>query len=472
MIAPARVAAYEILVGGLGGPRRPLRRARRHARASLRRRSRPGAGRRDRHRRPALARGARPPHRAFRQAAARPARSRSRRDPAPQRLSTAAPHARAGRRGRGRCGGSDGAGGQAERQRPRERRAARRLAHAQRAAAAAAARTIRPIAKRALDYLSITLSHPRWLAARWLDRLGFDAAEAWMRFNNAPAPLTLRANRLRTRRDELTERLRQRRRRRPRRPLRARRADRRPRDSRLRGAGPGRRLVRRAGRGLAARDAARRRRARAARARHLRVARRQDDGARGGACGGAACSSPATSATGACDCCGARSPPAAPTTSGSCRPTCCSRCRFGRVFDCVLVDAPCSGLGTLRRDPDIRWRRQEADLAGAGGRPARDAPPRGRRRSRPAAGWSTRPARASRKKTKRSSDAFLRGAAGFAPVDRARGASALPPAVDRRARTSAHLVRTVHGLEAFFGAVFEQHGRTTQSTRFGRSANL
>jgi 16S rRNA (cytosine967-C5)-methyltransferase len=28
----------------------------------------------------------------------------------------------------------------------------------------------------------------------------------------------------------------------------------------------------------------------------------------------------------------------------------------------VLVDAPCSGLGTIRRDPDIRWRRQPADL--------------------------------------------------------------------------------------------------------------
>ncbi len=29
---------------------------------------------------------------------------------------------------------------------------------------------------------------------------------------------------------------------------------------------------------------------------------------------------------------------------------------FRAVFDAVLVDAPCSGLGTLRRDPDIRWR--------------------------------------------------------------------------------------------------------------------
>jgi 16S rRNA (cytosine967-C5)-methyltransferase len=31
-------------------------------------------------------------------------------------------------------------------------------------------------------------------------------------------------------------------------------------------------------------------------------------------------------------------------------------------FDTVIVDAPCSGLGTLRRDPDIKWRRLEADL--------------------------------------------------------------------------------------------------------------
>src|SRR5262249_35001822 len=35
---------------------------------------------------------------------------------------------------------------------------------------------------------------------------------------------------------------------------------------------------------------------------------------------------------------------------------------FSQRFDTVLVDAPCSGLGTLRRDPDIRWRRREADL--------------------------------------------------------------------------------------------------------------
>jgi 16S rRNA (cytosine967-C5)-methyltransferase len=32
------------------------------------------------------------------------------------------------------------------------------------------------------------------------------------------------------------------------------------------------------------------------------------------------------------------------------------------AFDQVVVDAPCSGLGTLRRDPDIRWGRRAEDL--------------------------------------------------------------------------------------------------------------
>ncbi|MDQ6648666.1 MAG: rRNA small subunit methyltransferase B, partial [Actinomycetota bacterium] len=31
-------------------------------------------------------------------------------------------------------------------------------------------------------------------------------------------------------------------------------------------------------------------------------------------------------------------------------------------FDRVLVDAPCSGLGALRRRPEARWRRSPADL--------------------------------------------------------------------------------------------------------------
>jgi len=34
----------------------------------------------------------------------------------------------------------------------------------------------------------------------------------------------------------------------------------------------------------------------------------------------------------------------------------------GGVFDRVLVDAPCSGLGVLRRHPEIKWRRQPVDV--------------------------------------------------------------------------------------------------------------
>ena len=36
---------------------------------------------------------------------------------------------------------------------------------------------------------------------------------------------------------------------------------------------------------------------------------------------------------------------------------------FAKTFDCILVDAPCSGTGTLARNPEIRWRLSEADLA-------------------------------------------------------------------------------------------------------------
>lgn len=32
-------------------------------------------------------------------------------------------------------------------------------------------------------------------------------------------------------------------------------------------------------------------------------------------------------------------------------------------FDRILVDAPCTGLGALRRRPESRWRRQPSDLA-------------------------------------------------------------------------------------------------------------
>lgn len=32
-------------------------------------------------------------------------------------------------------------------------------------------------------------------------------------------------------------------------------------------------------------------------------------------------------------------------------------------FDCILLDAPCSGLGVIRRKPDLKWSKQEVEIA-------------------------------------------------------------------------------------------------------------
>jgi 16S rRNA (cytosine967-C5)-methyltransferase len=37
--------------------------------------------------------------------------------------------------------------------------------------------------------------------------------------------------------------------------------------------------------------------------------------------------------------------------------------RLAGKIDRVLVDAPCSGLGTLRRNPDVKWRQQVGAIA-------------------------------------------------------------------------------------------------------------
>src|SRR5262245_51660690 len=43
-----------------------------------------------------------------------------------------------------------------------------------------------------LGYLSTSLSHPEWLAARWLDRYGFEAAARWCEFNNSAPDIVVR----------------------------------------------------------------------------------------------------------------------------------------------------------------------------------------------------------------------------------------------------------------------------------------
>ena len=42
------------------------------------------------------------------------------------------------------------------------------------------------------------------------------------------------------------------------------------------------------------------------------------------------------------------------------------RLPFKPIFDKILLDAPCSGLGVIRKHPDIKWRRKEAEIQSFG----------------------------------------------------------------------------------------------------------
>jgi 16S rRNA (cytosine967-C5)-methyltransferase len=211
-----------------------------------------------------------------------------------------------------------------------------------------------------LDYLSITLSHPRWLAARWLDRFGFDPTERWLRFNNSAARLTLRVNTLKTTTPDLTA-------------------------------------------ALAAYDV------QVERGRHAEDALVVTQGnplltpladqglffvqdeasqlvatlvaARPGDRVLDACASPGGKTTAiaasmhdrglivATDVRDKRLDLLTRTVKRSgassihvVRADITQPLPFREPFDWILLDAPCSGLGTIRRDPDVRWRRHEGDL--------------------------------------------------------------------------------------------------------------
>ena len=211
------------------------------------------------------------------------------------------------------------------------------------------------------DDISVVHSHPRWLVDRWTARYGASATLDWLQFNNRPAALCLAVNRTLTTRGELAAELAQ--------------------------AGVKTEPTRRAAHGL-----------------HVLEGHPlgldafsggrfivQDEASQLIAELVAAqpgqrildlCASPGGKTVALSAAAGAQGS----IVAGDVRPhrvrllsRTLARCRIANAtvvhvsedgplpfrdaaFDVVLIDAPCSGLGTVRRDPDIRWRRTPGDL--------------------------------------------------------------------------------------------------------------
>lgn len=209
------------------------------------------------------------------------------------------------------------------------------------------------------EYISIALSHPAWLVRRWIERHGPEAADAWAQFDNTPAPVTLRVNTRRTTADAVQSQLE------------------REGITTVPAAHAPHALVATDGNPLATSlvdegDAAvmdeSSQLVGALAASVLRGTTLDACAAPGGKTLILACDRTENGLLVAAD--------RRPKRLTLLRRT-LDRLGLGDVsivahdlsrgtpfaaLDGILIDAPCSGLGTLRRDPDIRWRRREEDL--------------------------------------------------------------------------------------------------------------
>jgi len=222
-----------------------------------------------------------------------------------------------------------------------------------------------PLPRRSTDlegYLCVAESHPRWLVRRWLKRLGPEETSALCRANNTRPELTIRVNSLRVTRDALLRRLGES-------GIHAEESDLaegylripRPRglfqtEAHLEGLFS----VQGVGAGLAVRLL------------DPKPGERVLD----------VCSAPGGKATAASERMANRGLVAAVDLrlgrlrrlrqnlrrlgTDCVRPVAgdATRLPTAQAFDRILVDAPCSALGILARQPDLRWHRSESDLAG------------------------------------------------------------------------------------------------------------
>ncbi len=210
-------------------------------------------------------------------------------------------------------------------------------------------------------YFSVVHSHPEWLVRRWLHRHGAEATEAWLRFNNLAPALCLVANRTLASREALEEELKSD-------GVDTQHTPRAPHGLQvISGQALGTRAFRE-GRCLVQDEASQL-------IAGLLAAQRGDRvldlcASPGGKTVAIAADIGSTGLIVATDVRRHRLRVLTETLT---------RCRIARArvtqvppvgmlpfadasFDRVLIDAPCSGLGTVRRDPDIRWRVAESDL--------------------------------------------------------------------------------------------------------------
>ena len=307
---------------------------------------------------------------------------------------------------------------------------------------------------RLLDYFSITLSHPRWLAARWLDRYGEAAAEAWLHFNNREAPLTLRANTLKISAVDLAVRLAEH-------GVSTRPARFSPDGSIVTAGNPWQTPLHADGLFLG-----------------------QDEASqlvglmlpvKPGATILDACAAPGGKTTQLA----ARLGDGGRLIASDLRPRRVGLLRetlaragargvrlaqadfaagapFAARFDAALLDAPCSGLGTLRSDPDLKWKRQEPDLAALAAT-ARLMLDRVAGVVRPGGHLLYSTCSSEPEENENDVAGFLADHPDFLPADRATVCGAIPGDVVDEAghlRTFPHR----HDLEAFFGALLVRRG--------------
>jgi 16S rRNA (cytosine967-C5)-methyltransferase len=222
-----------------------------------------------------------------------------------------------------------------------------------------------------IDALAVRCSFPAWIVERWVVRYGRDDAESLMRSLNERPPLTLRANRLRITRDELGRRL-------------AQEDGLEWRPTRLApeglvvapGGAPGEWRAFTEGACVVQDEAS------------MLIARMLDP--EPGSTVADVCAAPGTKTTHLAELMDNRGriialdpEPARLARVGEAArrlgiaiiethagPVESLAPRFSAECHGVLVDAPCSNLGVLRRNPEVKWRRQPPDLAVTGRRQA------------------------------------------------------------------------------------------------------